>query len=471
MPTLKKPYQLVKLLVYAQLICLCGGLFVFVNWMGDAIRTTVREQTLADNVLVAQQLTRLIAEMRIGDVRTNAAEWERMQGVVSDVQLPNSGYVCLVDNASNGLICHPELKTPPATILTAPPAKDVLQSQVLALRTDEASGPVRVENASKTVIAGDILATANAVEVVAAAQIPQWNARLLVHQMGVGIDRRVAEVTSSISLIGLLVVTGIVASTTLALIYVVRKYNDRLLRINGQLEERVEERTRALRKTRDAVIFGLAKLAESRDTDTGEHLERISSYTTLLARQMREDGIDLDPMLIRNVGLASSLHDIGKVGVADRILLKPGQLDQEERCEMETHATRGGDCLSAVSDRLGEDDFLQIAKEIAYAHHEKWDGTGYPVGLAGQSIPIAARIVAVADVYDALRSRRPYKEPMSHEKASLILQEGCGTHFDPVVIEAFLNCEKDFIELSERSNSVSDRDHTYGESHYQPALV
>lgn len=471
MTTLKKPYQLVKLLAYAQLLCLCCGLFIFVNWMSDAIRKTVRDQTLADNVLVAQQLTKLIGEMRIGDVRTNTVEWERMQDVVRGVRLPNSGYVCLVDNASGGLICHPALKAPPAKILAASPANDTGQSPLTTLQTDEPRESARVDSTSNPVMAGEILATANAVEVVAAAHIPQWNARLLVHQMGVGIDRRVAAVTQSISLIGLLVVAGIVASTTVALTFVIRRYNDRLRRINGQLEQRVEKRTRALRKTRDAVIFGLAKLAESRDTDTGEHLERISTYATLLARRMRDDGIDLDPTLIGNVGLASSLHDIGKVGVPDRILLKPGRLDRQERTEMEAHASRGGDCLAAISNRLGEDDFLQLAKEIAYAHHEKWDGTGYPAGLSGQSIPMAARIVAVADVYDALRSRRPYKEPMSHEKARSILQEGCGAHFDPVVIEAFLSCERDFIELSERSNSVSDRDHAYGESPYQPTLA
>lgn len=454
MPTFKKPLQLVKLLAYAQLICLCSGLFVFTSWMSRAIRTTVHEQTLADNILVAQQLTKMVREMGIGDVRTDVAQWERMQNVVRDVRLPNSGYVCLVDSASGGLICHPALRSPPTMAAKPPMGKKWMNTQP----ADKAG------HAAEAAVTGAILGEGDALEVVAAAEIPAWNARLLVHQLGAGIDRRVAGVTNSVALIGLAVVVGVVGSTTAALFLVVRRYDDRLRRINGQLERRVEQRTRALRKTRDAVIFGLAKLAESRDTDTGEHLERIRTYSNLLAEQMQRDGIDLDHKLVRNLGLASSLHDIGKVGVADRVLLKPGRLDPEERAEMQTHAARGGDCLAAIGERLGEDDFLQLAKEIAYAHHEKWDGTGYPAGLSGEGIPIAARIVAVADVYDALRSRRPYKESMPHAKARSILLEGSGGHFDPVVIEAFVACEQEFVALSERSNTASGRDHATDES-------
>ena len=135
------------------------------------------------------------------------------------------------------------------------------------------------------------------------------------------------------------------------------------------------------------MIFGLAKLAESRDTDTGEHLDRIRRYVTILAEQLRGDGMRIDQSYIDTLGLASSLHDIGKVGVPDAVLLKPGRLDADERVIIETHAAIGGDCLKAIGDQLGEDNFLQMAKEIAYSHHERWDGAGYPFRLGGEAIP------------------------------------------------------------------------------------
>ena len=121
---------------------------------------------------------------------------------------------------------------------------------------------------------------------------------------------------------------------------------------------------------------------------------------------------------------------------------------------MEQHSALGGECLKAIGDKLGEDDFLQLAREIAFCHHEKWDGTGYPLKIRGEAIPISARIVALADVYDALRSRRPYKEPIPHEKAKAIILEDSGTHFDPKIVKAFLQCEEQFIEVSERFNCV-----------------
>lgn len=202
------------------------------------------------------------------------------------------------------------------------------------------------------------------------------------------------------------------------------------------------------------MIFGLAKLSESRDNDTGEHLDRISAYVTILARHLATF-VTVDRQLIDEIGLASSLHDIGKVGVPDQVLLKPGKFGPEERIVIETHPRIGQECLQALEQQLGEDNFLSLATEICACHHEKWDGTGYPNGLSGTEIPLSARIVALADVYDALRSRRPYKEPMSHTKARTIILEGKGSHFDPNVVDAFLMAEHEFEELSERYSEIT----------------
>lgn len=433
-------FRLVANLAAVQLFCLGWALFLFATWLHGSIRTTVHDQVLADNVQTVRQMTSLIREMDLGDIRQDSHAWGRLQDVIRDIKLPNEGYVCLVDDQSGQILCHPSLETQPQI---------------------EPRKVVGITGASTmlAMVSGGVIGEGDRLEIVAAAEIPAMGARVLVHQRGPGIDRAVAKLTSPILPVGLAASVALVAATSGFLWVVIRRYDDRLARANEELESRVEQRTRALRKTRDAVIFGLAKLAESRDTDTGEHLERIRTYATLLAEQLRDDGIALDDRTVAEIGLASSLHDIGKVGVADRVLLKPGRLDAEERLEIEKHALLGGDCLAAIGERLGEDDFLQLAKEIAYGHHERWDGGGYPTGVAGEAIPLPARIVALADVYDALRSRRPYKEPMSHEEARSILLEGRGAHFDPLVIEAFLACEDRFVAISERSNAASTRDH------------
>ena len=453
----KKRYQLVINLAAVQMFCLGWGIYFFSTWMTGSIRETVHEQVLADNIQVARQMTTLIKEMQLGDVRHNLEDWNRMQSVIQEVQLPNEGYVCLVDQGDGNLICHPALKSPPNYLANSKSTN--AKSMMAKKKMMPKPMPVDAGQNNRPKVSGGVIGKGDALQVVAAAEIPTLEAKLLVHQKGSGIDRAVSNVTAPILPIGLTIALCLVASTTIAMTYVIKQYDDRLGRINEKLEVRVEQRTRSLRRTRDAVIFGLAKLAESRDTDTGEHLERIRIYVNILVKQLVDLGVEVDSKTVRDIGLASSLHDIGKVGIADRVLLKPGKLDAEERTEMQRHASMGGDCLQAIGERLGEDDFLQLSKEIAYAHHEKWDGTGYPNGLAGEMIPLSARIVALADVYDALRSRRPYKEPMPHEKARSILLRGSGEHFDPVVIEAFLASEREFEQISDNSAKASHFEH------------
>ena len=213
-----------------------------------------------------------------------------------------------------------------------------------------------------------------------------------------------------------------------------------------------------LLRTRDAVIFGLAKLAESRDPETGHHLERISLYCTRLANALRllpkyQDTVT--PGFIRLLGISSVLHDIGKVGLEDTVLLKPGRLNADERKKMQEHTLVAGACLREIEQRLGESNFLQTAREIALHHHERWDGNGYPAGLVGESIPLAARIVTVADVYDALSSKRVYKDAFPHEECVRLIREGAGTQFDPELVDVFLSIEADFAAIAHRLASPS----------------
>ena len=192
------------------------------------------------------------------------------------------------------------------------------------------------------------------------------------------------------------------------------------------------------------MIVGLAKLAEYRDTDTGTHLQRICTYSTLLARELRDQFSEITDEWIERLGVAASLHDIGKVGIPDRILLKPGKLDPEERRIMEKHAEIGGETLVAIQRQLGDDPMIEMATRIALGHHERWDGGGYPYSISGEQIPLEARIVSLADVYDALTTKRVYKDAMSHEKATSIIFEGAGTQFDQRIVAAFERMQKQF---------------------------
>lgn len=201
---------------------------------------------------------------------------------------------------------------------------------------------------------------------------------------------------------------------------------------------------------RNTLIFGLAKLAEYRDSDTGAHLDRISAYCQLLCVPLRDKHSDIDSAWVDRLTLASSMHDIGKVGIPDAVLLKPGRLDDGERKVIEQHPDLGYRALDAILRHGGGDRLLEMSADIAACHHERWDGKGYPNGLAGDRIPLAARIVSVADVYDALTSLRVYKPAMPHEQAAELIRQGSGTQFDPEVVAAFDRMEASFRSVRER---------------------
>jgi putative two-component system response regulator len=207
-----------------------------------------------------------------------------------------------------------------------------------------------------------------------------------------------------------------------------------------RLEHLVEEKVEEIVSAQMATIFALAKLAEYRDDDTGRHLERVSAYSRILAEEMTQVprfAALLTGQYVENLSRAAPLHDIGKVGIPDAILLKPGRLTTGEFDVMKRHTELGAETLRFVLAQYPGNDFLRIGIAIAQSHHERWDGSGYPQGLAGEAIPVAARVVAVADVYDAIRSRRSYKDAMTHEEAAAIVVGSRGTHFDARVVDAF----------------------------------
>ncbi|MDZ4169707.1 MAG: response regulator [Coriobacteriia bacterium] len=217
-----------------------------------------------------------------------------------------------------------------------------------------------------------------------------------------------------------------------------------------RLEDIVMEQVREIANAQMATILALARLAESRDDETGTHLERVQAFCRLLGegyrRRNEEPGVTRS--FVDSLVEASTLHDIGKVAISDDILLKPGKLNVLEFEVMKEHTTVGARTLEAVRDRYPGNRFIEVGIEITRSHHERWDGTGYPDGLGADAIPLSARIMAIADVYDALRSKRVYKDAFAHDDSARIILDGAGTHFDPALVEVFASTADQFAEIS-----------------------
>ncbi len=227
----------------------------------------------------------------------------------------------------------------------------------------------------------------------------------------------------------------------------VKAYNDHMVDYQEELETEVTKRTaqleqayKSIKKASLETIYRLSRAAEYRDEDTGSHLQRISQYAAIIARQ-----IDLGENKVEELIYATPMHDVGKIGIPDAILLKPGRLDNDEWAIIKQHPVIGYQILKDSDSEL-----IKLASTIALTHHEKWDGSGYPNGLAGENIPLVGRITAIIDVFDALTSKRPYKEPFSIEKALCIIKEGRGNHFDPLVVDSFLESKDKILSIREK---------------------
>jgi len=222
-----------------------------------------------------------------------------------------------------------------------------------------------------------------------------------------------------------------------------KAWRDALHQRNQWLQQELQSRLADVEQLREATLHVMISFAEFRDEDTGFHVRRTQEYVRTLAQWLAAQpgqAPGLDAETIDHMAKAAPLHDIGKVAIPDGILLKPGRLTPDEMKVMKTHALQGWEMLRRAAERMGDQGgrFMRFGMEIARHHHERWDGQGYPDGLAGTAIPLSARLMAVADVYDALISRRPYKEPMTHAEARALIEAGSGGHFDPTVVQALL---------------------------------
>lgn len=229
-------------------------------------------------------------------------------------------------------------------------------------------------------------------------------------------------------------------------------YRVKIEEYNNQLQERVRQQVQEISQAQLGAIFAMSKLAESRDPETGEHLERMREYCKVLSQQLSKlpkYEIIIDNTFISDIYAASPLHDIGKVGIDDSVLLKAGKLTDQEWKVMKLHPVIGAETLREVDKQHPGNSLIRMGIDIAASHHEKWDGSGYPYGLQGTEIPLVARILALGDVYDALTSKRCYKEAFSHDKSRQIVIESSGNHFDPEVVDAFIQTEEEFKRIRE----------------------
>lgn len=274
---------------------------------------------------------------------------------------------------------------------------------------------------------------------------PLWQIADRVYRFGVG------EVKTPLPEVKRRDEIGVLIDEFNTMVNRINRVESRNRQYQDQLKELVLERTSELEATQEATILSMASLAEYRDPETGGHIKRTQNYIKALAGSLREHprfNEYLDDETIELLYKSAPLHDIGKVGIRDEILLKPGALSEQEFAEMQNHTIFGRNAIAATETKLGTNSFLRFAKEIAYSHQEKWDGSGYPEGLSGEDIPISGRLMAVADVYDALISRRCYKPPFRHEAAVEIIAEGRGKHFDPDMVDAFVDLSETFRDIA-----------------------
>ncbi|HEY1597995.1 MAG TPA: HD domain-containing phosphohydrolase [Pirellulales bacterium] len=425
-------------LASCQMLCLIVTLAWYGKLLERGLTLALRGQIAAVNSEVVGEFAAFVGEWGISDLRPGSQDFQRVQSLIERFRLPNNGYLYLADARTGKIICHPTLQDDARGPVV--PSDPKLIEQTLGKITPGGTigGWVDLPDGTHYFTIRD-LADCGALLVADQHEGENWAV--------------VDHITTPLWTFGAFVTVVLVLLGTAFSMGIIHGYENTLENINARLERTIAQRSRALVNTRDAVIFGLAKLADSRDAETGEHLDRVHEYIAILAKELARHHTGIDEEYIERLKLASSLHDIGKVGIRDEILLKPGKLTSEERKVMQTHGVIGARCLASIQQRLGDDDFLDMACEIAAAHHERWDGLGYPYGLKGEEIPLSARIVAVADVYDALTTQRVYRDAMPHEEAMQLILSGAGTQFDPSVVDAFRACIDSIEQVAEKFSS------------------
>jgi len=425
-------------LILAQTACVGVGLWMQHRHAVSSLRNVVEERAWGQMTLCANEITSKLDPLTLTDLTPGNAVFDHAR-VLLQRSRPDQGGVLVADAQRRVLVDVPACEQDDVPRLSAGVSIPWVPSSE---PPNEGGG---LERGTLDLPNGPHLAVCCALD--------GGKGYLLVDYPQAAIESDLAALARPLPANALVALSWIVAMLTVSGVVILGRLHDRAEQQRARSASEALRQTETLVRTRDSVIFGLAKLAESRDDDTGQHLDRISAYATVLASALRRHpkyAHEATPGFVRLIAISSVLHDIGKVGIEDKVLLKPGPLDAPERARMEHHAVIGGECLREIEQRLGSTNFLQMARQIAFSHHERWDGTGYPKGLAGEAIPLAARIVAIADVYDALSFRRVYKPPFPHEKCLEIIRDEAGKTFDPDLVEVWLTVESRYREIALR---------------------
>lgn len=436
--TLRSRASLIAATVLLQALVIGFGWLATEYVAGNGVSEHVVRDRIADQARSANRFAETLTRDIGMDIERNADARQRAQELVERNRLAGGATLFVVDRTGH-MLCHPDIKANP----------NLLRSDYsdLSITLDPSNERWMLSNLNAANVMTGYAEVMGIRLSVALVYVPALDAKVVVTQPLDSIRSSASQASRDLSLYGGITTIFVLAITALGSIMLVRRYDSLLARSNRMLEAEVARRTRHAVAIRNGLIFGLAKLADYRDTDTGKHLERICRYCETLSRALKPLHKEITDEWIERLRLASSMHDIGKVGIPDSILLKPGKLTPEERTLMERHATMGADTLIAIRKRVGTDELLDMSIVVALQHHEKWDGTGYPFKLQGEQIALAARIVALADIYDALTSPRVYKAPMTHEQARSIIEQSRGSHLDPQVVDAFTRVHLTFDQI------------------------
>ncbi len=436
--TSKRASDRLAIVLAVQAVAIAGGLSVVLFPIHSRLQWLTRDHIVTQNLAESHRLAHA-AESISREIDTSEPAWQQaVQTLVTGAHFPAQARVLAFTSdgrvvANTGSLNHADAKLPAETIALDGHAKQVGDAPLdtTLIGTQENGDWLfvhRLPNGGLLTIQQD--------QAFIAAALTQSSRMMLGWSF--------AGLVIMLSFAGLFVHR------------VVRREHRSLEARNSDLAVTLDQRLEQGLSARAALILGLAKLADYRDTDTGSHLERICGYCEVLARQLQPRHREINDTWIAHLLPAASLHDIGKVGVPDAVLLKAGKLTLAERKLVERHTYMGADTLIAIREELGDDELIDLAIQIALCHHERWDGSGYPLGLKAQQIPLAARIVALADVYDALTSRRVYKSAMTHEKACELIREMSGTHFDPEIVEIFLASRDEFDRIRNKMQPFGD---------------
>jgi len=419
-----------------QTLILATGMTLLFRGVRARVADKFRDQIVDSNRATAEAVSQRMATLIPNKVEYLSKDWEIAQSVIESLHMPAGGFACLIDQ-SGDLLCHPDMRKDPG-LRTVRVGDNMLHAdgEGTSTRLRDLTGP--------GVTTGEVNFLGIDTHYVATTQIATIGARLLVHQPVAGLLS--AGEASTTGLLPMAAGAGLLVllSTGYATTRLMRRHDSDLVAINTGLELEVTRRVDQAVSFRDAMIFGLAKLADYRDSDTGSHLERIAEYSEILAKKLAVSFPEIDDSFVRRLRVASAMHDIGKVGIEDAILLKPGKLSEHERSSMQRHPLIGADTLLAIRERLGSDELVDMSIVVSLQHHERWDGRGYPLGLEREQISLPARIVSLVDVYDALTSERVYKSAMSHAGAVQLITTDRGTAFDPTVVDTFIECAEEF---------------------------